>query len=517
MVNIPILKTTKELELWHQEQKAEIYFVPTMGALHEGHSKLIQSANAIKKDRPGVILVSIFINPLQFGLNEDFEKYPRALDQDASLAYAAGANAIWAPDYEDVFPGGAKSHFQIKVPETLQSQLCGASRKGHFDGVATVIIRLLQFTRPKIIFLGEKDWQQLVIIRQLINDLGITTKVQGVPTARDQNGLAFSSRNSYLKQNDVCKAISLPKTLLQAAKDFKRQKSINVRNIESSLEKNGLEVEYVETVDPKFLTSINHAKNLSLLAAAVRCGETRLIDHVFLMSRNPIVAIDGPAGAGKSTVTRAFAKKLGLLYLDTGAMYRAVTWLIIKKGIDLKDDEGLSQSLKELNLEFKVSQLEEQNVFLNGKNITKEIRSPEITEKVPLVASKSIVREILTIQQKELGKDGGLVAEGRDIGTTVFPDAELKVFLTASPKERAKRRSIDLKNKGFTVPNLLDLEKQIKERDQIDSSRKIAPLLKSEEAIELVTDGMSIEEVIDSLIKMFRLEIPEEVWPTPIL
>ena len=233
------------------------------------------------------------------------------------------------------------------------------------------------------------------------------------------------------------------------------------------------------------------------------------------MPRFPIVAIDGPAGAGKSTITKIFAQKMDLLYLDTGAMYRAVTWLVQKNNIDPNDKGNIKGLLKNLNLELKISQDGNQQVFVNEVEVTDQIRFPKVTEEVSIIAAHNCVREAMTSQQKQIGSKGGLVAEGRDIGTTVFPDAELKVFLTASVKERAKRRALDLTNRGFKTPNLLDLEKQITERDILDSNRKISPLLKAKDAKELITDGISIEKVVANLIYLFRLKIPEEVWPTP--
>ena len=151
---------------------------------------------------------------------------------------------------------------------------------------------------------------------------------------------------------------------------------------------------------------------------------------------------------------------------------------------------------------------------LNDQEISNEIRHPKVTAAVSKIASKAAVREKLTAQQKFIGLKGGIVAEGRDIGSTVFPDAELKVFLTASSEERARRRANDLISQGFSVPNLQELENEIQERDKIDSTREIAPLVKAKDAKELVTDGMTIDKVIDTLIRMFREEIPAEVWPS---
>ena len=208
------------------------------------------------------------------------------------------------------------------APVDLQTHLCGASRPGHFDGVVTVVARLLQLVEPSCLWLGEKDWQQLVILRRLVADLDLGVAVQGVPTVRESDGLALSSRNQYLYSADRARAAALPAALRRA------DPSDPETSVRQSLAEAGLEVEYVERVDPRTLQPCGPETAISLLAAAVRCGTTRLIDHVFLMTRQPLVAIDGPAGAGKSTVTRAFAERMGLVYLDTGAMYRSVTWLV---------------------------------------------------------------------------------------------------------------------------------------------------------------------------------------------
>jgi pantoate ligase/cytidylate kinase len=254
---------------------------------------------------------------------------------------------------------------------------------------------------------------------------------------------------------------------------------------------------------------------LALLAAAVHCGPGRLIDHIFLMSRSPIIAIDGPAGAGKSTVTRAFARRLGLVYLDTGAMYRALTWWVQRQGVDPADASAVAPLLQGLDLQLESDGTGEQRVRINGHDVTEAIRSPEVTAQVSTVAAHGCVREALTRQQQAMGERGGLVAEGRDIGTAVFPDADCKVFLTASVAERARRRAEDLRHRGFAVPPLGDLEAQIAERDHLDSSRAVAPLRQADDAVELVTDGLAIEAVIQALVDCFRERVPEEAWPEP--
>jgi len=510
-----IFQTNAELTDWLSKHNSSIIFIPTMGGLHPGHQYLIQKAKEKEDNTNHIILVSIFINPLQFSKDEDFKKYPRNISKDAELAFNAGADAIWAPDYYEVFPGGENSHFKIQVPETLHNQLCGAERKGHFDGVATVIMRLIRIIRPKKLILGEKDWQQLIIIRKLFKELSIPIKIESYSTQRDQSGFAYSSRNSYLSDSERVNAQSLPNALKEAKTEFDKKKIINLKNITSKLKQNNLKIEYIKIVDPFSLKEKEDINGLCLLAAAVKCGSTRLIDHTFLMQRKPIIAIDGPAGAGKSTVTKAFAKRLGFIYLDTGAMYRAVTWLIRSNSINPCDLAEIKNILKDLNLEFKNSSFDDQKIFINNIDVTEKIRSPDVTAMVSEIAKQKFVRELLTQKQQVIGNDGGLVAEGRDIGTAVFPDADVKIFLTATPTERAKRRALDLNKRGYEFSSIEDLEQEIKERDKKDSERKIAPLKKAHDAIELVTDGMNIEDVLKELIYIFRSKIPEEVWPTP--
>ena len=510
-----ILQTNAELKDWLSEHNSPIILIPTMGGLHPGHQYLIKKAKERKTKKKQIILLSIFVNPLQFGKDEDFKKYPRNISKDAELAFMAGADAIWAPDYFEVFPGGENSYFKIQVPKTLDSQLCGKNRPGHFNGVATVIIRLIKIIRPEKLILGEKDWQQLIIIRRLFQELSIPVRIESYSTQRDHLGFAYSSRNSYLSDSERLNAQSLPNAIKEARTGFDKKKVINLTKIASTLKKNNLKIEYLKIVDPFSLQETENTNGLCLLAAAVKCGSTRLIDHTFLMQRKPIIAIDGPAGAGKSTVTKAFAKRLGFLYLDTGAMYRAVTWFIISNSIDPSNQSKIKNRLKDLKLEFRNSSGVEQKIFINNIDVTEKIRSPKITSTVSDISKQQFVRELLTRKQQVIGNTGGLVAEGRDIGTAVFPDADVKIFLTATPTERAKRRALDLNKRGYEFSSIEDLEQEIKERDKKDSERKIAPLKKAQDAIELVTDGMNIEDVLKELIYIFRSKIPEEVWPTP--
>ncbi len=485
-----------------------------MGGLHKGHSELIKASQKFEISNPICVLTSVFVNPLQFGPGEDFTKYPRNLEKDCYIAEQAGSKALWAPQTEDIFPAGDLSNAQIEAPKNLISNLCGPHRPGHFDGVVNVVKSLLNLVKPEFLVLGEKDWQQLIIIRKLIKDLGLPIQIRGVATFRDSEGMAYSSRNTYLSSEEKQKALAIPKLLNNAARDFKSCRPIKLKEISNNFTKEGLEVDYIELVDPLTLQKTKQSKKICLLATAVKCGSTRLIDHKFLMTRKPIVAIDGPAGAGKSTVTKCFAKKIGLLYLDTGAMYRAVTWFIQKNNIDVYNELEIKSAVKEIKLELNLDDSGTQLILVNGNDVSEAIRSQDVTNLVSEVASLEEVRKELTRQQKKLGLNGGLVAEGRDIGTTVFPDAELKIFLTATIKERAQRRLRDLKERGFLLESIKEIEKQIIKRDHLDQSRDISPLIKAEDAIELITDGLNINEVVNIITELFRSKIPQEIWPS---
>jgi pantoate ligase/cytidylate kinase len=281
----------------------------------------------------------------------------------------------------------------------------------------TVVARLLDLVRPRQLWLGEKDWQQLVILRWLVAHLARPVIVQGVATVREADGLALSSRNQYLSPDQRRMAAALPEALHAARGDG----SDPIPALRGSLSDAGFEVEYVQRVDPCTLQPCGDETAISLLAAAVRCGSTRLIDHAFLMTRQPLVAIDGPAGAGKSTVTRAFAERLGLVYLDTGAMYRSVTWLVLERGVNPSDGVAIEPLLKDLDVQLQSLPGGVQQVLVNGEDVSSAIRSPDVTASVSAVAAHRCVRQALTVQQKSMGSKGGLVAEGRDIGTAVFP------------------------------------------------------------------------------------------------
>lgn len=519
LVMVQLLQTRAELSRWRHDQAGRpLHFVPTMGSLHRGHAELLRSASAPGPAGRPVVLLSVFVNPLQFGPSEDFARYPRDLPADARLAQQAGADALFAPAVAELFPGGDDQLTRVSPPAALLRSLCGPGRPGHFEGVATVVCRLLALVRPDRLWLGEKDWQQLTILRRVLADLALPVTVRGCGTVRDPDGLACSSRHRYLSSQERLQAAALPAALAAARRrwrDGSRSTAALTVALRRDLEAAALAVEYADIVQPFTLDPLREAGSLSLLAVAVRCGGTRLIDHVFLMQRPPIVAIDGPAGAGKSTVTRAFARRLGLLYLDTGAMYRALTWWVLRSGVDPTDAAAIAPLLNGLDLQLEVGADAEQRVRVNGHEVSEAIRGPEVTALVSTVAAHACVRAALTRQQRSMGERGGLVAEGRDIGTAVFPEAECKVYLTASVAERARRRASDLEQRGFAVPPLAELEAQIADRDQRDSSRAEAPLRQADDAVELITDGLAIEAVIQCLVDLFRERVPEDAWQAP--
>ena len=217
------------------------------------------------------------------------------------------------------------------------------------------------------------------------------------------------------------------------------------------------------------------------------------------MSQLPIIAIDGPAGAGKSTVTKLVAARLGLLFLDTGAMYRSIAWLVLEANLALDDELNIAELVSRAKIV-----LAGERVVVNGIDVTEAIRTQTVTSKVSAIAKLGVVRAELVKQQQAIGAQGGIVAEGRDMCTQVFPDAQVKIFLTASVGERARRRQQDLRDRGQGEVNLAELERSIAERDTIDSTREISPLKKAVDAVEIISDNLSIEEVVDAIVAMYE-------------
>jgi pantoate ligase/cytidylate kinase len=492
---------------WYQ---TAVGLVPTMGGLHQGHLTLITRA----RQENSTVIVSIFVNPLQFGPHEDYQRYPRTLELDQQLCREAGVDAIFAPTPEEMGVSQnsleASQLTQVTPPCAMISSLCGRSRIGHFQGVATIVTKLFNLVQPDRAYFGQKDGQQLAIIRRLVSDLNLPVEIIACPTLREESGLALSSRNRYLTAQEKAQAVILYQALRASAAGFGagvRDRSTLIGLVQQELAKvPNLMVEYIELVNPSTLMSLETVEEEGMLAIAGRLGSTRLIDNTILRDRQPIIAIDGPAGAGKSTVARQVATHLGLVYLDTGAMYRAVTWLVLQKGIAIDDECAIAELVSRCNIELTpTDDLQSPvRVWINGTDVTQAIRTIEVTSRVSAIAAQSAVRQALVKQQQSWGKKGGLVAEGRDIGTHVFPDAEVKVFLTASVDERAHRRQQDLKKQGQPEVNLEQLKGDIAERDRKDSTRKISPLQKAADAVEIQSDGLNVSEVTEQIVNYYQ-------------
>ncbi|MBS4030740.1 MAG: (d)CMP kinase [Clostridiales bacterium] len=213
----------------------------------------------------------------------------------------------------------------------------------------------------------------------------------------------------------------------------------------------------------------------------------------------PRIAIDGPAGAGKSTVARAVARQLGLAYLDTGAMYRAITVAALRENIDLEDGDALGRLTRRLQLDIQSGEDNQNVIFLDGENVSEAIRLPVVSRGVSYVARCPEVRDVMVDKQRQIGARGGTVMDGRDIGTNVMPDAEYKFYLTASLGERARRRLAELTAKGETL-ELPQMISEISARDKIDSERECAPLKAADDAIHIDTTEMTTEEVISTIV-----------------
>jgi len=216
------------------------------------------------------------------------------------------------------------------------------------------------------------------------------------------------------------------------------------------------------------------------------------------MSMRPhglIIAIDGPSGAGKSTIARLLAKRLGYLQIDTGAMYRAVAFLMTSNGLDLSDDQAVETFCAQVNVRLDLSN-GTQRVFINGQDVTGQIRTPEISRMTSRIATLKPVRDALMQSQREMGRSGGVVLEGRDIGTVVFPDADVKFFLFASPEERGRRRFAELNAKGEAI-TLEETIAAVSRRDEQDSGRDLAPLRQAADAVPIDSSHIGIEEVVN--------------------
>ena len=215
--------------------------------------------------------------------------------------------------------------------------------------------------------------------------------------------------------------------------------------------------------------------------------------------KNLVIAVDGPAGAGKSTIAKVIADKLNINYIDTGAMYRAITYKCLQNNIDINNEEDVINIAKQCDIDFK-----DNNIYLNGNILKDEIRTMEVSNNVSNVAKIKEVRYLMVDIQRNIGKMSSVILDGRDIGSYVFPNADYKFFLVATPEERGNRRYKELINKGYIV-NLEELKKDIIKRDEIDSNIEFAPLVKAEDAIEIDTTGKNIDEVVNSVLSKINI------------
>ncbi|MEZ0091443.1 pantoate--beta-alanine ligase [Streptacidiphilus sp. EB129] len=255
--------------------------VMTMGALHQGHAALVRAA----RDRVGAggtVVVTVFVNPLQFGPGEDLDRYPRTLDADLALAGQAGASVVFAPSVDEVYPGGEP---RVRIDAgPMGTGYEGASRPGHFDGMLTVVAKLLHLTAPDLAFFGEKDGQQLALIRRMVRDLNFPVEIVGVPTVREEDGLALSSRNRFLAAEDRRTALALSRALFAGRDAAPAGPEAVRRAADQVLAAAGLVPDYLAVIDPADFTGIEQDgfRGEAVLAVAAKVGTTRLIDNVRL-------------------------------------------------------------------------------------------------------------------------------------------------------------------------------------------------------------------------------------------
>ena len=278
-----ILRTVAELRQWSREERNDsgntIGLVPTMGALHAGHASLIRAACA----SVGYVAVSIFVNPTQFGPNEDYARYPRTFEADCALAKAEGADVVFAPPVEELYPDGAATFVEVAG---LSRRLDGASRPGHFRGVATVVTKLLIASEADRAFFGQKDAAQVAVLRRMVTDLRLATEIVVCPIVREPDGLALSSRNIYLSQTERTQALALSRALRQVealvAGGERRAEALVAAARHTFAAEANVRVDYIELVNWATLEPVEIAAPRSLFAVAAWVGATRLIDNTIL-------------------------------------------------------------------------------------------------------------------------------------------------------------------------------------------------------------------------------------------
>ena len=272
----------QEMREWSEEQrlhKKRITLVPTMGFLHEGHLELVRKG----RKSGDLLVVSLFVNPTQFGPKEDFNTYPRDFERDKKLLAGEQVDILFHPSESEMYPKGYQTNVEV---DQLSRHLCGASRPGHFRGVCTVVVKLFNIVRPHVAVFGLKDYQQFLIVRRMVEDLNLDVEVVGIPTVREGDGLAMSSRNHYLSETERAAALCLRRALGRA-EDLVRQGERNgkgiLREVTAEIAREPLaQLEYVQLCDLEDLQDLETIQDTALLALAVRIGAARLIDHSIL-------------------------------------------------------------------------------------------------------------------------------------------------------------------------------------------------------------------------------------------
>lgn len=271
-----IISTIAQLRAW-RKQAGTVAFVPTMGNLHAGHMALVHEA----KKHADKVVVSIFVNPIQFGQGEDFEQYPRTLEQDAEKLQQAGADVIFAPSVQEMYPHGAQQYFV--EPPPLQNELCGRTRPGHFRGVATVVTKLFNIVQPNVACFGKKDYQQLAVLTAMVQDLNMDIRIIPVATERASSGLALSSRNGYLSAEELHQAAQLYQQLQAIAADIiqgRRDFDVLEQTATAALNQLGWRVDYIEIRQANTLQKAQCTDQEIVILVAAVLGRTRLIDNL---------------------------------------------------------------------------------------------------------------------------------------------------------------------------------------------------------------------------------------------
>lgn len=272
-----IITSPADLVAWRTTRGGSVGFVPTMGALHRGHLSLIQASKA----RDDQTIVSVFVNPTQFGAGEDFERYPRKREADISVCQKAGVDCLFMPDVEEIYPNA--DEVLLKAPAQAGFILEGAVRPGHFDGALRVVLKLLNLTRPTHAYFGQKDAQQLLLVQQMARDLFLPYEIVPCPTERDSDGLALSSRNAYLSPADRQEALKLSRALQEAMRAIMQGELESAKIKESALKiLEGIELDYLEITDRSLRPLKRITKGNTLILVAGRMGGVRLIDNLWI-------------------------------------------------------------------------------------------------------------------------------------------------------------------------------------------------------------------------------------------